>query len=166
MSFSARTSCRQNCCRARKRKGESLPPLWVQVTDFDVHALWVHSHVDRYCVANEEVAFRLADRGVPRERISVTGIPVMPQFSAPLDRAICARELGLEPEKFTVLMMAGGAGVGGLDTLAERVLRLPDPRSSSRSPGATRTCCSVCRRSPGSIPASCFRWVSPPPSNA
>jgi len=111
----------------QKSKGRSLPPLWVQVTDFDVHALWVHSHVDRYCVANEEVAFRLADRGVPRERITVTGIPVMPQFNAPLDRAICAGELGLEPEKFTVLMMAGGAGVGGLDTLAERVLRLPDP---------------------------------------
>jgi len=111
----------------QKSKGRSLPPLWVQVTDFDVHALWVHSHVDRYCVANEEVAFRLADRGVPRERITVTGIPVMPQFSAPLDRAICAGELGLKPETFTVLMMAGGAGVGGLDTLAERVLRLPDP---------------------------------------
>ena len=110
----------------QKSKGRSLPPLWVQVTDFDVHALWVHSHVDRYCVANEEVAFRLADRGVPRERITVTGIPVMPQFSAPLDRAICAGELGLKPETFTVLMMAGGAGVGGLDMLAERVLRLPD----------------------------------------
>ena len=111
----------------QKSKGRSLPPIWVQVTDFDVHALWVHSHVDRYCVANEEVAFRLADRGVPRERITVTGIPVMPQFSAPLDRAICAGELGLKPETFTVLMMAGGAGVGGLDLLAERVLRLPDP---------------------------------------
>ena len=111
----------------QKSKGRSLPPLWVQVTDFDVHALWVLSHVDRYCVANEEAAFRLADRGVPRERITVTGIPVMPQFSAPLDRAICAGELGLKPETFTVLMMAGGAGVGGLDMLAERVLRLPDP---------------------------------------
>ena len=110
----------------QKSKGRALPPLWVQVTDFDVHALWVHSHVDRYCVANDEVAFRLADRGIPRERISVTGIPVMPQFSAPLDRATCAGELGLSAEKFTVLMMAGGAGVGGLDTLAERALRLPD----------------------------------------
>jgi processive 1,2-diacylglycerol beta-glucosyltransferase len=110
----------------QKAKGRKLPPLWVQVTDFDVHALWVHPHVDRYCVANEEVAFRLADRGVPREKISITGIPVMPQFSAPLDRATCARELGVEPGKFTVLMMAGGAGVGGLDELAERLLRVPE----------------------------------------
>ncbi|HEY6125404.1 MAG TPA: glycosyltransferase [Steroidobacteraceae bacterium] len=109
-----------------KKKGRKLPRLWVQVTDFDVHALWVHPNVDRYCVANEEVAFRLADRGVPREKISITGIPVMPQFSAPLERAACARELGLSPDKFTVLMMAGGAGVGSLDELAERLLRLPD----------------------------------------
>ncbi|HEU5135933.1 MAG TPA: glycosyltransferase [Steroidobacteraceae bacterium] len=110
----------------QRGKGRRLPPLWVQVTDFDVHALWIHPHVDRYCVASEEVAFRLADRGIPREKISITGIPVMPQFSAPLERAVCARELSLAPEKFTVLMMAGGAGVGSLDELAERLLRLPD----------------------------------------
>jgi processive 1,2-diacylglycerol beta-glucosyltransferase len=110
----------------QKARGKKLPPLWVQVTDFDVHALWVHEHVDRYCVASEEVAFRLADRGVAREKIVVTGIPVMPQFSAPLARADCARELGVAPDKFTVLMMAGGAGVGGLDELAGRLLRLPD----------------------------------------
>jgi processive 1,2-diacylglycerol beta-glucosyltransferase len=110
----------------RKARGVKLPPLWVQVTDYDVHALWVHPHVDGYCVASDEVAFRLADRGIPRDRITVTGIPVMPQFSEPLDRATCAREIGVSPAGFTVLMMAGGAGVGGLDQLAERLLRLPD----------------------------------------
>lgn len=111
--------------RARAR-GKQVPPLWVQVTDFDVHALWIHPHVDRYCVAGEEVAFRLADRGVPRDRIHVTGIPVMPQFATPLDRETCAGEIGISAKKFTVLMMAGGAGVGGLDELAARLLRLPD----------------------------------------
>jgi processive 1,2-diacylglycerol beta-glucosyltransferase len=109
----------------QRAKGAGLPPVWVQVTDFDVHALWVHPLVDHYCVASDEVAFRLADRGVPRDKITVTGIPVMPQFSAALTRAACARELGLSPDRFTVLMMAGGAGVGGLDELAARLLRLP-----------------------------------------
>jgi processive 1,2-diacylglycerol beta-glucosyltransferase len=111
---------------AMKRGGPALPPLWVQVTDFDVHALWVHPHVDHYCVASEEVAFRLADRGVPRARISVTGIPVMPQFSVPLERRTCAAELGIAPERFTVALMAGGAGVGSLDELAARLLRASD----------------------------------------
>jgi processive 1,2-diacylglycerol beta-glucosyltransferase len=112
--------------RAKLKAGaNSAPPLWVQVTDFDVHALWVHHHVDRYCVASDEVAFRLADRGVPARKVNVTGIPVMPRFAAPLDRVTCAREIGLDPAKFTVLMMAGGGGVGALDELAERVLREP-----------------------------------------
>lgn len=109
----------------QKSKGKRLPPLWVQVTDFDVHALWVHAGIDRYCVASDEVAYRLADRGVPREHIHVTGIPVMPQFAATLERGTCARELGLAADRFTVLMMAGGAGVGSLDDLAARLLNLP-----------------------------------------
>ena len=107
----------------QKSDRRALPPLWVQVTDFDVHALWVHPRVDHYCVASDEVAFRLADRGIPRERISVTGIPVMPQFSAPLQRATCAQELGMAADRFTAALMAGGAGVGAPDELAERLLR-------------------------------------------
>jgi processive 1,2-diacylglycerol beta-glucosyltransferase len=110
----------------RKAAGKRVAPLWVQVTDFDVHALWVHEHVDHYCVASDEIAFRLAAHGVPREKIHVTGIPVMPQFATPLDRAVCAQELGVAARKFTVLMMAGGAGLGGLDELAARLLELPD----------------------------------------
>ena len=143
--------------RQKARRAGALPPLWVQVTDFDVHALWVHPHVDRYCVANEEVAFRLADRGVPREKISVTGIPVMPQFSAPLDRAdVCARARAA-PDKFTVLMMAGGAGVGSLDDArGARVAAAGPSADSSRSPGATRNCCSACRRSPRQHPGKLF----------
>jgi processive 1,2-diacylglycerol beta-glucosyltransferase len=109
----------------QKARGKKLPPLWVQVTDFDVHALWIHPQVDHYCVASDEVAYRLADRGVPAGRITVTGIPVMPQFSAPLERNVCAAELGLNSELFTALMMAGGAGVGALDVLAARLLELP-----------------------------------------
>jgi processive 1,2-diacylglycerol beta-glucosyltransferase len=110
----------------QKARGKLQLPLWVQVTDFDVHALWVHPNVDRYCVASDEVAYRLADRGVPPGRISVTGIPVMPQFSAALERNVCAAELGLNPEIFTALMMAGGAGVGALDALAARLLELQE----------------------------------------
>lgn len=109
----------------RIKRGIATPPVWVQVTDFDVHGLWMHAGLQGYFVANDEVAWRLADRGMARERISVTGIPVMPRFAEPLERATCAAELGLDPKCFTVVMMAGGGGVGSLDTLAERALALP-----------------------------------------
>lgn len=108
----------------RIARGRATAPVWVQVTDFDVHALWIHPHMAGYCVANDEIAWRIAERGIAHEHTHVTGIPIAPQFSQPLDRAVCAAELGLDPDKTTLLMMAGGAGVGGIEVLVERLARL------------------------------------------
>ncbi|MEP6484344.1 MAG: glycosyltransferase [Rudaea sp.] len=105
----------------RIAKGKLTTPVWVQVTDFDVHALWIHPHMSGYCVANEEVAWRIAQRGIDSRQVHVTGIPIAPQFSETLDARACAIELGLDPDVTTLLMMAGGAGVGGIETLVERL---------------------------------------------
>lgn len=105
-------------------RGSFDRPVWVQVTDFDVHALWIHPHISGYFAAHEEVAWRMAERGIPAERIRVTGIPIMPVFGERYDRAACAAEFGLDPQKTTLLMMSGGAGVGGIEVLAERLLQL------------------------------------------
>jgi processive 1,2-diacylglycerol beta-glucosyltransferase len=100
-------------------------PVWVVVTDFDVHMLWVHQHLTGYCAAAEEISWRMRDRGLGTTRIEVTGIPIMPVFSHTLSRAACAAELGIDPGMTTLLMMSGGFGVGALDTLSERLLRMP-----------------------------------------
>src|SRR5689334_4199201 len=109
----------------RIAKGRKTAPVWVQVTDFDVHRLWIHEQMSGYCVANHEIAARVAARGIVPERIFVTGIPIMPQFGAPLDRETCARELGIAAHKPTLLMMSGGAGVGDIESLAAQLVRLP-----------------------------------------
>lgn len=101
-------------------------PVWVQVTDFDLHALWIHENMTGYFAANDEVAWRMADRGITRNTIHMTGIPIMPVFSDSRSRVECARELGLDPGRKTLLMMSGGAGIGGIETLAERLVRLDD----------------------------------------
>jgi processive 1,2-diacylglycerol beta-glucosyltransferase len=112
-------------------KGVFKLPTWVQVTDFDVHRLWIHPHLNGYFAASEEVAWRMADRGVDPSTIDVTGIPIMPAFSSNLGKEACARELGLDPSKRTLLLMAGGAGVGagtqggGMDQTAARLLAMP-----------------------------------------
>ena len=105
-------------------RGSFDKPVWVQVTDFDVHALWIQPHISGYFAASEEVAWRMAERGIPAERIRVTGIPIMPVFGERYDRAACAAEFGLDPARTTLLMMSGGAGVGNIGILAERLLRL------------------------------------------
>jgi processive 1,2-diacylglycerol beta-glucosyltransferase len=99
-------------------------PVWVQVTDFDLHRMWVHTHMAGYFAANDEVAFLMRAQGIDAQSIHVTGIPIMPAFAAPPDRAECAREFGLDPRRTTFLLMGGGAGLGSLDAIAERLLRL------------------------------------------
>ncbi|MDP2350528.1 MAG: glycosyltransferase [Chloroflexota bacterium] len=105
-------------------KGVFDRPVWVQVTDFDVHAMWVHERMTGYFAANAEVAWRLAQRGIPGETVRVTGIPVMPVFGEPQSRAARAAELGLDPGRMTLLLMSGGAGVTAIEILAERLLRM------------------------------------------
>ncbi len=112
-------------------KGVFKLPTWVQVTDFDVHRLWIHDHLNGYFAASQEVAWRMADRGIDSSTIEVTGIPIMPAFSKPFDKAQCALELGLNPKCKVLLLMAGGAGVGagtqggGMDQTASRLLAMP-----------------------------------------
>ncbi|MDR1075232.1 MAG: galactosyldiacylglycerol synthase [Xanthomonadaceae bacterium] len=107
-------------------RGRFDRPVWVQVTDFDLHGLWVMPHMAGYFAANEEVAFRMRRAGIEPSKIHVTGIPVMPAFGFAPERAQCAKELGLDPERFTILLMGGGAGLGELDATAERLLTI-DP---------------------------------------
>jgi processive 1,2-diacylglycerol beta-glucosyltransferase len=101
-------------------------PVWVQVTDFDLHRMWVHEHMAGYFAGNEEVAYRMRAQGIPAHRIHVTGIPLMPAFAQAVSRSECARALGLDAEKTTILLMGGGAGVGRLDEVAARLLALND----------------------------------------
>jgi processive 1,2-diacylglycerol beta-glucosyltransferase len=97
-------------------------PVWVQVTDFDLHRMWVHAGITGYFAANKEVAFRMRAHGIAADAIHVTGIPIMPAFTQTLSRATCAQEFGLDPSRLTMILMGGGAGLGNLDELAARLL--------------------------------------------
>lgn len=103
-------------------------PIWLQVTDYDLHNMWLVPGMAGYFAATGEVAYRMHARGLRADRLHVTGIPVMPAFSQPdcaeLDRNACARELGLDPARRVILIVAGGAGVGDLPSLVQRILGL------------------------------------------
>lgn len=100
-------------------------PVWTVVTDFDVHALWVHQRLSGYCAAAEEIAWRMRERGLADTRIEVTGIPIMPVFAEQRSREVCAKEAGIDPKRTTLLVMSGGLGVGAIDQLCERILAIP-----------------------------------------
>jgi processive 1,2-diacylglycerol beta-glucosyltransferase len=45
-------------------------------------------------------------------------------FAQTLERSACAREFGLDAQRPTLLLMGGGAGLGSLDQVAQRLLAL------------------------------------------
>jgi processive 1,2-diacylglycerol beta-glucosyltransferase len=108
------------------RRGRAVPPVWVVVTDFDLHRLWVQAGMRGYFAASDEIAFRMASRGIPKENVAVTGIPIMPAFAQSYDRAVCAREIGIAPDKTTLLLMTGGVGIAAGGALIEKLLALPE----------------------------------------
>lgn len=104
------------------RKGRITTPVWLQVTDFDLHRMWVVPKMTGYFAASPEIAFRMHAVGLAADRVHTTGIPVMPAFAEAHDRRALARGFGIDPDKPAYLVMGGGAGMGGLDEVAEALL--------------------------------------------
>jgi processive 1,2-diacylglycerol beta-glucosyltransferase len=104
------------------RKGRVTVPVYLQVTDFDLHRMWVIPGMSGYFAASPEIAHRMLAVGLPAARVHTTGIPVMPAFAQPLQREALARSYGMDPARPAYLVMGGGAGVGALDELADTLL--------------------------------------------
>jgi processive 1,2-diacylglycerol beta-glucosyltransferase len=99
----------------------------VVVTDFDVHAMWLCRHVEQYFVALEETRVHLKALGVAQSLISVTGIPIDPVFMEPKDRRAMRQKHGLDPDRFTILVSAGGFGVGPVGHMMQALSRISRP---------------------------------------
>ena len=69
----------------------------VVVTDMHVHALWLCHQFERYFVATDEASYYLRQIGFPDDRITVTGIPIHPAFSQPMDREALRKKHAVAP---------------------------------------------------------------------
>lgn len=109
--------------RLRRKKRLSCP-VWVQVTDFDLHRMWVQPDMQGYFAASPEIVDRMQAEGIPAERIHLSGIPVMPGFASPPPADRMMAELQLDPAVPVVLLMGGGAGIGDLLSASQTLLRI------------------------------------------
>ncbi len=112
---------------ALKGEGKVQVVNAVVVTDFDVHAMWLSRHVEQYFVALEETKVHLKALGVPDSLVTTTGIPIDPVFAEQKDKRAMRRKHGLEPDRFTILVSAGGFGVGPVGHLMQALARLASP---------------------------------------
>ena len=108
------------------RKELSIIPA-ITVTDFDCHAMWLVHNFQKYFVALPETKAYLARLGVEESKIHVTGIPVDPVFETPKEKLSARRRLGLAEDRFTILVSAGGFGVGPVERLIQELFRIGQP---------------------------------------
>jgi processive 1,2-diacylglycerol beta-glucosyltransferase len=91
----------------------------IVVTDFDVHALWLCHHYERYFVALEETRVHMEKLGIPPEKLFVSGIPIDPLFAVRKDKQEMRARHGLRSDATTILVSAGGFGVGPVEHLLQ-----------------------------------------------
>jgi len=108
----------------RARRSFITAPFFAATTDFDIHQLWVDAIVSRYYVFQEESAWQLAAKGIPWERISVKGIPVGQEFTTTTEHRLARQRLELPTNRFTVLLLSGGFGVGRVKEITQSVAHL------------------------------------------
>ena len=102
-------------------------PLYVVITDYFVHGVWINKGVDRYFVGSPHSAEMAARYGVESRRISVTGLPVRPPFAKKIDKTAARKDLGIGPEQVAVLVMSGGLGADSLSSIAAIIARRKKP---------------------------------------
>jgi len=110
-----------------KAKGKANFPQAIVVTDFDAHAMWLCHNYEKYFVALDETKIHLSKIGIPADKITVTGIPIDPLFAETKDKAAMREKFGLEKDKLTILVSAGGFGVGNIEHLLQALSDLQTP---------------------------------------
>ena len=118
-----------------KEAGDLNVPVVTVITDMAVHNQWIHANTDLYIVGSPEVASGLMGRGVPRNRIGVTGIPILPAFNLNRSREELLRKFDLNladsrARAPIVHFMGGSDGIFGT-TRFSRILRDLPPETQT-----------------------------------
>jgi processive 1,2-diacylglycerol beta-glucosyltransferase len=127
---------------ALRRRNKLRARLCVVMTDFDIHAAWVHRGVDQYCVATTEmeqsIQSLVSSNKHPEQKsakVRATGIPIFAAFGLEYPQQAQMRKqrslyfnldhdthLRLNPVLPMILLLGGGCGLGSLSQISERIL--------------------------------------------
>lgn len=114
--------CNRALVQARDQVDPDLPIVATVTELVTVHRSWVEDGIDRYTVATDEAHEAVLGFGAPPELITQTGLPILGAFGTIETSQDELRERwGLDPERFTALLVGGGEGSGGLDKLVAEI---------------------------------------------
>ncbi len=99
------------------------PPFVTVVTDMvTTHALWFDQRADLICVPTDIARFRGIEYGMEPDNVVTVGQPIAARYCAPVgDKAELRQKLGWPVDKFTVVLVGGGEGMGPLAQTARAI---------------------------------------------
>lgn len=115
-------------CSILKAHGKTDAKIATVMTDYAPHDQWLVNSklVDYFFVAHDGMKLALEEKGIPKNKIFATGIPLSNRFLKSYNKSAILKEFGLHADKKTILFFAGGEfGLGKsktydmLKTLAE-----------------------------------------------
>jgi len=121
MIFATHPLCLYIAVKARQILGRDFKVAAYIVDPFDGYIWWANDGADALLVASQESQDRLIEHGVRPELIHQIGFPIKKSFFN-FDRPACSSilgELGLDPNRLTLLISAGGQGIGKIYFFAE-----------------------------------------------
>lgn len=108
-----------HCCAHTMRRDGLRVPMITVVTDLvDVHATWLCAEASMVVTASAAARDHCRRAGMPGDRCVTLGLPVDSSFAGGAtstgERRELRTRLGLDADRFTVLLTGGGEGSGGL----------------------------------------------------
>jgi len=84
-------------------------------TDFYLNPYWFYKNVDMYFLPQDKFSCNHLRWRVSPDKLCVTGIPILPEFSKSKDRSYLKKKWQIKKNLFTILIMGGGEGLGPIE---------------------------------------------------
>ncbi len=111
---------------ARKNYGLSVKSYAI-ATDYTCIPFWEETEPDIFFIPHEDLREEFMKKGIPGEKLVVTGIPVARRFTVRRPRQEARQRLGLPQEGRLFLIMTGSMGFGNVDQLVSELFSLCGP---------------------------------------
>lgn len=105
-----------------KKRGEINCPIIGVITDYTIQPFWNEmDRLDYFVTASELLNYEAQQKGIDLQKILPFGIPVHPKFKAALGKNEARTQLGIDPDRRTMLFMSGSMGHGDMISMIRQV---------------------------------------------
>lgn len=100
-----------------KKLGKTEIPAYLIATDYTCSPGFAENDLNAYFIPSASLCEEFVQKGVPKEKIVASGIPVNPEFYNNTPKALAKKKLHLPEDKRLVLLSCGSMGCGPMKSL-------------------------------------------------